>query len=60
MTARELIKKLKAAGFVNHGGRNHDKLVHPDGRITVVYRHTGDIPFGTLKAVEKQTGVKLA
>lgn len=59
MTAKELIKKLEAAGFVNRGGRNHDKLVHPDGRVTVVHRHKGDIPLGTLKAIARQTGIRL-
>lgn len=59
MNARELIKKLEAAGFVNQGGTNHDKLVHPDGRKTVVHRHKGDIPPGTLKAIARQTGIKL-
>lgn len=59
MTARELINRLEQAGFINKGGRNHDKLVHADGRVTVVHRHKGDIPFGTLKAIEKQTLVKL-
>jgi predicted RNase H-like HicB family nuclease len=29
--------------------------VHPDGRKTVVWQHNGDIPFGTLKQIEKQT-----
>ena len=59
MTARELIKHLEKAGFVNMSGRNHDKLVHTDGRVTVVHRHKGDIPFGTLRAIERQTQVKL-
>ena len=59
MTAQELIKRLEKVGFVNHGGRNHDKLSHPDGRITVIHRHKGDIPLGTLKAIERQTKVKL-
>jgi predicted RNA binding protein YcfA (HicA-like mRNA interferase family) len=59
MTARELIRLLTMAGFMVKGGRKHDKLVHPDGRVTVVHRHKGDIPLGTLKDIEKQTGVKL-
>ena len=59
MTARELIKRLAEAGFIVKGGTKHDKLVHPDGRVTVVHRHRGDIPLGTLKDIEKQTGVKL-
>lgn len=59
MNAREVIKRLEKAGFVNKGGTNHDKLVHPDGRKTVVYRHKGDIPAGTLRAIERQSGVSL-
>lgn len=59
MTARELIQILERAGFVNNGGKNHDKLVHPDGRVTVIHRHRGDIPKGTLKAISKQTGIPL-
>lgn len=59
MTARELLKRLTEAGFVNMGGKGHDKMVHPDGRLTVVFRHKGDIPKGTLKAIERQTKVKL-
>ncbi len=35
-------------------------MVHPDGRVTVVHRHKGDIPTGTLKAIERQTKVKLS
>lgn len=59
MTSKEIINKLIEAGFINKGGRKHDKLVHPDGRITVIHRHQGDLPTGTLKAIEKQTKVKL-
>ncbi len=59
MTAHELIRRLEKAGFINAGGRNHTKLAHPDGRVTVVHRHKGDIPLGTLKAIEKQSKVKL-
>jgi mRNA interferase HicA len=59
MTARELIKRLEQAGFVNQGGAKHDKLRHPDGRVTVVHRHKGEIPLGTLKNIEKQSGVRL-
>lgn len=59
MTAHDLIHALESAGFVNRGGTNHDKLVHPDGRVTVVFRHKGDIPTGTLKAISRQTGIHL-
>jgi|GEM_PF-935785 len=59
MVACEVIRRLEKAGFVNKGGRNHDKLTHPDGRVTIIHRHKGDIPLGTLKAIERQTKVKL-
>ncbi|MDL2321578.1 type II toxin-antitoxin system HicA family toxin [Desulfosarcina sp. OttesenSCG-928-B08] len=59
ITAHELTNRLEQAGLINKGGRNHDKLVHADGRATVVHRHKRDIPFGTLKSIEKQTMVKL-
>lgn len=59
MTTKELIKKLEKAGFVLKGGSKHCKLVHPDGRQTVVFRHKGDIPLGTLKAIAKQTKINL-
>ncbi|MDR0465902.1 MAG: type II toxin-antitoxin system HicA family toxin [Deltaproteobacteria bacterium] len=60
MTARELIQRLEQAGFVGKDGAKHVKLRHPDGRVTVVHRHKGDIPHGTLKNIEKQSGVKLS
>ena len=60
MTTRELLKRLSEAGFVNKGGKGHDKMVHPDGRVTVLPRHKGDIAPGTLRAIERQTGVKLS
>ncbi|WP_165046166.1 type II toxin-antitoxin system HicA family toxin [Adlercreutzia sp. ZJ138] len=30
---------FKEHGFINEGGTNHDKLVHPDGRWTTLGRH---------------------
>lgn len=59
MTAKEIIKILLAAGFVEAPASKHCKMVHPDGRVTMVGRHKGDLPLGTVKAIEKQTGVKL-
>lgn len=59
MTAHEVIAKLEHAGFVAHEGSRHTKLVHPDGRVTVIHRHKGDIPTGTLKAIARETRVDL-
>lgn len=59
MNTREIIRRLESAGFVNQGGTRHDKLVHPDGRKTIVFRHRGDLPLGTVRAIEKQSGVSM-
>jgi predicted RNA binding protein YcfA (HicA-like mRNA interferase family) len=59
MTAKEVLKKLKAAGWSFREGRKHTTAISPDGtRTTRVWRHTGDIPAGTLAAIEKQSGMK--
>lgn len=62
MTAREVKKILKDAGwsFVS-GGEHQTKAVSPDGKIRVpIPEHGGkDIKIGTLKAIERQTGVPL-
>lgn len=61
MTAKEVLKKLKAAGWSFSEGTNHIKATSPDGtRTTRVWRHTKDIPTGTLAAIEKQTGMKFS
>ena len=60
MTAREVVEKLVDAGFSEHPGRHHTVLKHKDGRKTCVPRHKGDLPIGTLKAIEKQSKVKLS
>ena len=60
MTAREVIKKLREAGWALHEGGSHTIAVSPDGkRKTQIHRHTGDIPPGTLKAIERQSGIKM-
>ena len=60
MTAKEVIKKLKQAGWTCHEDGRHTKVTSPDGSITtVVWRHKGDIPAGTLAAIQRQTGVRL-
>ena len=58
MKRRDIIKKLTKAGFVASEGANHTKMSHPDGRWTVIGRHT-EIPTGTVRAIERQTKIKL-
>ena len=60
VTAKEAVKLLKAAGFVETSqSGSHLKLRHPDGRKTIVPMHRGDLKSGTLRAIERQTSVKL-
>lgn len=59
MTAAEIKKILENEGFVHKGGSNHDKFEHPDGRVTVIFRHKGDIPKGTLKAIAREARINL-
>jgi predicted RNA binding protein YcfA (HicA-like mRNA interferase family) len=60
VTAVEAVKKLAAAGFVEVTQKgSHKKLRHPDGRWTIVPMHRGDLRIGLLRAIEKQTRLKL-
>jgi predicted RNA binding protein YcfA (HicA-like mRNA interferase family) len=54
-TPREVLAKLKRAGFeeVRQTG-SHLFLRHPDGRMTFVAMHRGDIPSGTIRKILKQ------
>lgn len=61
MTSRDVISALKADGWyeVNHEG-SHKQFKHPtkSGRVTVVHP-SREIPLGTLRSIEKQSGLKL-
>jgi predicted RNA binding protein YcfA (HicA-like mRNA interferase family) len=54
-TPREVLAKLKRAGFVEvRQTGSHLFLRHPDGRLTFVAMHRGDIPIGTFRKILKQ------
>lgn len=53
---RDLVGEIKEAGFENEGGANHDKFVHPDGRVTVVPRHR-EIGERLADEIRKQAGI---
>jgi len=54
---RDVVKLLESNGFINRGGTNHDRFVHPDGRWTEVARHS-EIPLLAFKRIKKQAGLE--
>ena len=59
MKPAKMIRKLKKAGFVEvpkEGG--HKRFVHPDGRMTEVPIHAGELKTGTQDAILRQAGLK--
>lgn len=61
LTAKQVIKQLKKAGFVEVGQTgSHLKLFNRETRRTaIVPIHSSKIiPVGTLKAIEKQADIK--
>ncbi|MBE9062951.1 type II toxin-antitoxin system HicA family toxin [cf. Phormidesmis sp. LEGE 11477] len=63
LTAKQAIKQLKAAGFVEASQNgSHLKLFNADTRRSaIVPIHSSKIiPVGTLKAIEKQADIKFS
>lgn len=61
MNSRDVIAALKAEGWQQVAQRgSHVQFKHPDkpGRVTVPHPKR-DIPLGTLRSIEKQSGLKL-
>ncbi len=61
MGSRDVLKRLKADGWKVVGQKgSHIQLKHPakPGRVTVVHP-TRDYDAGTLRSMEKQSGVRL-
>lgn len=58
MNSKQLIKKLKAEGWVNVGGKgDHEKFKHADKKGHVVLPHPRkDLPMGTLRNIYRQAG----
>ncbi len=61
MKPREVLKKLKEAGWSEWIGRNHSiSVISPTGQKVPISNHPSrDIPLGTLKKIERLTGVKI-
>jgi predicted RNA binding protein YcfA (HicA-like mRNA interferase family) len=63
LTAKEVIKQLKNNGFIEISQTgSHLKVFNSNTQKTaIVPIHTGKIiPLGTLKAIEKQSGIKFS
>lgn len=61
MQSREVIKKIKADGWYEVGTTgSHHQFRHPTkpGRVTVPHPKK-DLKIGTLRNIEKQSGVRL-
>ncbi len=61
ISSREIIRLLQLAGWVNIETRgSHCQFVHPKRprRVTVPHPKR-DLPIGTLRSIEKQSGVIL-
>ena len=52
MTADEIKKRLRKAGWWFEPGAKHDLACNADGR------HKGDIPIGTAQKILKEAGLK--
>lgn len=58
--ARDIIKKLKKAGFEDVSQRGSHKKLKKGKVVIIVPDHGGkDLGTGLIKAMEKQSGVKL-
>ena len=59
MTANEIIKLLKKAGYEITAGAKHDKVIHKEtDKMIAIPRHKGDIPVGTTHNILKAADLK--
>ena len=61
MKPKQVKKILKQHGWTEEYDGPHDKMVSPDGktRVPITRNQTQDIPIGTLRRMEKITGIAL-
>ena len=60
MDAKEVLKVLKKNGFELKSQKGSHKKLIKDERTVIVADHGKDeIPIGTLKNIERQSGIKL-
>ena len=59
MNSREIIRRLKRAGFTLDRIQGSHHVYERDGRIAVVPHPKKDLAIGTVRSIERQAGVKL-
>jgi predicted RNA binding protein YcfA (HicA-like mRNA interferase family) len=60
MNGKEVIKRLQRHGFrVERISGSHHLLTNGERKVTVPVHGASDVKIGTLKSIEKQSGVKL-
>jgi predicted RNA binding protein YcfA (HicA-like mRNA interferase family) len=62
MRAIEIVQRLRQAGWVEVKGKgSHANFKHPDrpGKVTVPMHGSRDLPIGTVRSIEKQSGLTL-
>ncbi len=60
MNAKDILRILKQNGFMQVSQRGSHIKLTKDDKLTIVANHgKKDIPIGTVKQIEKDTGVKL-
>jgi YcfA-like protein. len=58
MTAEQLKKLLKKAGWRIEPGAKHDLAINDNRQRIAIPRHKGDIPIGTVQSILKEAGLK--
>ena len=60
MNAKEVIKILKENGFMKKSQKgSHEKYIKDDKTVIVPIHGKKDVPIGTIKSIEIQSGIKL-
>ena len=59
MNSREVIRRLKRAGFTLDRIQGSHHIYDRNGRIVVVPHPKKDLAIGTVRSIERQAGVKL-
>lgn len=60
--ANAIIRRLLEDGWVEKKGRgSHRNFRHPTkpGKVTVPFHGSRDLPIGTIRSIERQTGLTL-